>query len=249
MLSAHFHYTTERNAATTEDFHSSGVEFDGDPFNISGTVVHSPDGAVFVSWTLSYAGGFRLLYSGQLIDECTIVGTRSYDFDPTFVDRSFVLKKLPADHLPFYPSPREMSESKYRALWKYAINVTVNNIRRRWWTWSYFVQRREARKTYIELAFDMLDNHSPDHSARMSAIGRICTPQDIRFYDSIVLGLMHTIPLHKYVYPAFLDTQRLIHEYYTATQVHVATIPTTTTQLGVLDTSASTVSKNRSSSR
>ena len=87
MLSAHFHYTTERNPATTEDFHSSGVEFDGDPFNISGTVVHSPDGAVFVSWTLSYAGGFRLLYSGQLIDECTIVGTRSYDFDPTFVDR------------------------------------------------------------------------------------------------------------------------------------------------------------------
>ncbi len=196
MLSPHFHYTVERNAATTEDFHGTGIEFDGDRFDISGTVVHSPDGTVFVSWTLSYVGDFNIFYTGRLVDERTILGTRSYDLNPTSQDWSFVLKKLPAEDLPFYPSPRELSENKYRALWGYAINVTLNNVRRRLWTWSYFVQRREARKTYVELTWDMVDRPSPDHDSRMSAIGRMCTPKDVRFYDSITVNLLHTIPLH-----------------------------------------------------
>ncbi|TFK81228.1 hypothetical protein K466DRAFT_558153 [Polyporus arcularius HHB13444] len=196
MLSPHFHYTVERNAATTEDFHGTGIEFDGDRFDISGTVVHSPDGTVFISWTLSYVGDFNIFYTGRLVDERTILGTRSYDLNPTSQDWSFVLKKLPAEDLPFYPSPRELSENKYRALWGYAINVTLNNVRRRLWTWSYFVQRREARKTYVELTWDMVDRPSPDHDSRMSAIGRMCTPKDVRFYDSITVNLLHTIPLH-----------------------------------------------------
>ncbi|KAI0716104.1 hypothetical protein C8T65DRAFT_642063 [Cerioporus squamosus] len=201
MLSPHFHYTVERNAATVEDFHGTGIEFDGDKFDISGTVVHSPDGTVFVAWTLTYVGNFKIYYSGRLVDERTIMGTRFYDFDSTSgaskdQDWSFVLKKLPAEYLPFYPSPQELSENKYRALWKYAINTTLNNIRRRWWTWSYFVQRREARKEYVELTWDMVDRRSPDHDSRMSAIGRKCTPRDVRFYDSITVNLLHTIPLH-----------------------------------------------------
>ncbi|RPD59334.1 hypothetical protein L227DRAFT_576182 [Lentinus tigrinus ALCF2SS1-6] len=211
MLSPHFHYTAERNAATAEDFHGSGIEFDGDPYGISGTVVHSPDGTVFVSWTLSYSGDFKIYYSGRLVDELTIMGTRSYDRNHAVVDWAFVLKKLPAEDLPFYPSPTELSENKYRALWKYAINVTLNNIRRRWCTWSYFAQRRDARKTYVELTWDLVDHHSIEHDARMSAIGRICTPKDIRFYDSITVNLIHTIPYHYDTGPCCNYFERIHH--------------------------------------
>ena len=89
------------------------------------------------------------------------------------------------------------SNSKYLALWRYAISAVLYDVRRKWWTWSYFAARREARKNFLNVHYAGLNGffpHEPDHNARASQARLACTAADAQFYESLAIHLSNTRP-------------------------------------------------------
>ena len=184
MLSLYFHCSNQDG----EDFTASGIDFDGDAFKVSGTYTAVEDGLPEVKWTIHYGKELKVYYTGRLVDEYTIVGTRAYA-NPEDYDWSFVMKKIPEEHMIFRPPPMvlesEDRSAKYRALWKYAIAATVDDIRRRWWTWSFFAARRDTRKTYLTTEQERIAPRNHDITPDLVRNGNACTPKDVLFYESL----------------------------------------------------------------
>ena len=103
----------------------------------------------------------------------------------------------------FRPSPSLLSQSKYRSLWHYAISATLDDVRRRLWSWTYFAARRDVRKRYLEENFRrkryVLDIPDDVFNAGLNRIRGLCTLKETRFYESICQYRYLTLPYHWYV--------------------------------------------------
>ena len=98
-------------------------------------------------------------------------------------------RRIPSCYLVIYPSIKELRDNKPRALWKFAITAVLNDIRRDHWTWSYFSQRRDDRKTVISLSVRSRWFGPPLSDEEDETICEILPrllPDDACFYDSMV---------------------------------------------------------------
>ena len=99
------------------------------------------------------------------------------------------LRRILPRYLTVYPSIKELRDNKPRALWKFAIAAVRDDIRREHWTWSYFSQRRDDRKTIVSLLVRSRWFGTPlnaEETATLREITRRLTPNDACFYDSMV---------------------------------------------------------------
>ncbi|KAH9955358.1 hypothetical protein BC827DRAFT_878060 [Russula dissimulans] len=98
-------------------------------------------------------------------------------------------RRIPPRYLTLYPSIKEISDSKPRSLWKFAIAAVRNDIRRDLWSWSYFSHRRDVRETVISLTMRYIFFGTPPSKEE---IQKLCeaiqslTPADACFYSSKV---------------------------------------------------------------
>jgi len=96
-------------------------------------------------------------------------------------------RRIPSHYLTVYPNIRELSDSKPRALWRFAITAVRNDIRRDHWSWSYFSQRRDDRKSIIPLLLRIFyfgpDLSDEEERAFLATTQRL-TPADCCFYES-----------------------------------------------------------------
>jgi hypothetical protein len=98
-------------------------------------------------------------------------------------------RRIPPRYLTVYPTIKELSDNKPRALWGFAIEAVRNDIRRERWTWSYFSQRRDDRKTYISLGIRIYYFGVPlnaEEIQRCCIVSQRLTPADACFYGSII---------------------------------------------------------------
>jgi Vacuolar sorting-associated protein 13, N-terminal len=98
-------------------------------------------------------------------------------------------RRIPPCYLTVYPSIKELRDNKPRALWRFAVAAVRNDIRRDHWTWSYFSQRRDDRKTGISLLVRSRWFGQPlsaEETGTLHAIARRLMPDDACFYDSKV---------------------------------------------------------------
>ncbi|KAF8273628.1 hypothetical protein EI94DRAFT_1795034 [Lactarius quietus] len=97
-------------------------------------------------------------------------------------------RRVPSRYLTVYPSLKEISDNKSRALWRFAIAAVRNDVRRERWSWSYFAQRRKDRETVISLGgryFFNVGMPVSDEEARVcSAAAQRLSPADACFYMS-----------------------------------------------------------------
>ncbi|KAI1785573.1 hypothetical protein LXA43DRAFT_899499 [Ganoderma leucocontextum] len=195
MLSFRFHLSHADN----EDFTAEGVEFDGDSYTVRGHVARETGGMPQVEWTVKYPGGYDVRYFGSLTDEFTIMGCRSIsEYD---MDWQFVLKKIPAEYMIYRPSPYTLNlPTPYRELWRYAISATLHDVRRKWWTWTYFAARRDARKNFLNTHYIGLNGFFPPnepepvHTYQANQARLACTAADAQFYESLAVYLSNTRP-------------------------------------------------------
>jgi hypothetical protein len=99
------------------------------------------------------------------------------------------LRRIPSRYLTVYPSIKELRDNKLLALWKFAIAAVRNDIRREHWTWSYFSERRDDRKTVVSLLVRSRWFGSPlnaEETGTLLEITRRLIPSDACFYDSMV---------------------------------------------------------------
>jgi hypothetical protein len=64
---------------------------------------------------------------------------------------AFVFKRIAPEHMCFLPAPVELEANKSHALWTFAISAVRFDICRDRWAWSFFKERRDIRKRFIEL--------------------------------------------------------------------------------------------------
>ena len=98
-------------------------------------------------------------------------------------------RRIPPHYLAVYPSIKELHDNKSRALWKFAISAVRNDVRREHWTWTYFSQRRDDRKTVVPLLIRSRWFGPPlstEETETLYAITRRLIPSDACFYNSKV---------------------------------------------------------------
>jgi len=96
-------------------------------------------------------------------------------------------RRIPPHYLTAYPTIKDLTDDKPRALWKFAIAAVRNDIDRESWSWSYFSQRRDDRNTILSLATRYYDFGTPlsaEEINRMIATSKRPTSADACFYGS-----------------------------------------------------------------
>ncbi|KAH9171881.1 hypothetical protein EDB89DRAFT_1851867 [Lactarius sanguifluus] len=98
-----------------------------------------------------------------------------------------IFRRMTPRYLTVYPSIKELSDNKSRALWEFAIAAVRNDVRRERWSWSYFAQRRDDRKTVLSLVIRYCyfgEPTSDEESEQCCAAVQRLTPADACFYTS-----------------------------------------------------------------
>lgn len=220
MLTLRFHYT----GTGERTLRATGIDFDNDTFEALGTCSTAEDGSISVTWTIFYPGDNNVYYTGRLDDEFTISGRFAYR--PEGVANShdgFILKKVPAEYMIFRPPPVVLCSSvldhssiddeldahakntrRTRALWRYAIFATLNDVRRQRWSWAYFAARRDARKGWMSAARFQFTRVGVDCGpAEVQAIHararNAFTSRDARYYESLYAYLDDMTTFHECV--------------------------------------------------
>ena len=107
--------------------------------------------------------------------------------DPDISSGKMEFRRIPPRYLTVYPSIKDLSQNKPRALWKFAIAAVRNDIRRDSWSWSFFSQRQNDRESVISLTTrSLFFGKPPDHEedAKLCTAVQRLTPADACFYSS-----------------------------------------------------------------
>jgi hypothetical protein len=107
-------------------------------------------------------------------------------------------RRIPPRYLTIYPSIKELSGNKSRALWGFAIAAVRNDVRRERWSWSYFSQRRKDRMAVISLGIRYWHFGTPvNHEDQpCTAAAQRLTAADARFYFSKINRIAAYAQLH-----------------------------------------------------
>ena len=184
--------------STSELFTASGMH-DGVTFQVSGRCAIDNEGVLRITFSIQYNKEFSTQYfSGYLDNTGMMVGTEGWDEDGRLHNHRFFLKRnLSKRFFRYLPSPSELRENKYRALWKFAISAALHYVRRSRWTWEYILERRETRIRYIEASIRYTTyGHRPNEAelAEWTDLMRNVSPIDASFFRILREYQLKTIP-------------------------------------------------------
>ncbi|KAM5533024.1 hypothetical protein V8D89_013292 [Ganoderma adspersum] len=116
-------------------YEASAILACGTYFNVLGTYTAQIDGTVAYTFTQAYVAQIQTRYfTGALVDDgATLSGNWGYGKDHQ--PYTFVLVDR--------PHPQEFTKNRVKALWKYALTATHNQVRRQLFSWSCLKARRD----------------------------------------------------------------------------------------------------------
>ena len=182
----------------SESFAASGMH-DGITFQVLGKCNLGTDGSLRIRFSIRYSKEYSMQYfSGYLDDAGSIVGTAGWEEDQELHEQKFLMKRyLARRFLRYRPTPSELRENKFRALWKFATSAVLHHVRRHNWSWTYFNERREMRQRYIELSIRFTAyGHRPSkvELAEWTNLQRSVVPVDASFFRILREYQLKTIP-------------------------------------------------------
>jgi Vacuolar sorting-associated protein 13, N-terminal len=174
-------------------------------YTISGCWSKNKDDVMQIKFKMSFSSEFwpDIFFNGRYDpdrDALTGVWAYSADLDNTVDKMEF--RRMHPRYLTVYPSIKELSDNKARALWRFAIAAVRNDIRRDCWSWSHFSQRRDDRKTVISLSLRYHYFGTPLDYEEMQwtcAAAQRLTPADACFYGSQINRIRAYTWAHKFV--------------------------------------------------
>ena len=119
------------------------------------------------------------------------------DIDLDATENHFIFKRLPPWLMCCRPDPLEYQLNGPRALWKYALTAVREMVGMHLFTWSYFKQRRDNRKRYIELLIRL--NYADLDEEEVMELARIrqtLTAADARLYETRYEYELRSTPIH-----------------------------------------------------
>ncbi|KAJ6560408.1 hypothetical protein B0H19DRAFT_1147563 [Mycena capillaripes] len=159
-------------------------------FNISGDCsAHSLD-LVNFSFKQTFPTRFSPLYFAGSWNSTTqsLSGSWGEESDARTHPGVFIFKRTLPECMCFYPAPTVLQANSSQALWQFAIEAVLYGVRRGAWSWTFFKQRAENRKRFIELYIRSTRFGRPLNRGEEEELGLLkksFTTADSRFYHSI----------------------------------------------------------------
>ncbi|KAF7341977.1 hypothetical protein MVEN_01784700 [Mycena venus] len=196
--------TIELKPSSTDgdvQFFTASSRANGTDFNIAGK---ARAGATPGTLTISFKRSFPARYPAQYMTGTycatteTLSGTYSFEAsswensdsgsekDEKMPHGAFIFRRIAPEYMCFAPAPVEGKTA--RALWTFAIGAVLFDVRRKGWSWSYFEQRRDFRRKFIELYIRGTKFGPPltqEDAAEWSRVVKFLTTSDSRFYHSL----------------------------------------------------------------
>ncbi|KAJ6610468.1 hypothetical protein B0H10DRAFT_411247 [Mycena sp. CBHHK59/15] len=147
-------------------------------------------GVLVVSFKRMFPARFPTQYYTGTWTAATDVlqGTVGMEQDPATHYSTFVYRRTAPEHLIFAPAPVELSTNWASAMWRYAIAAVRYGVRRNRWSWSYFKERRDNRRRFIELYIRSTRFGPPMTNPEWEELAQVkktLTTADSRFYHSL----------------------------------------------------------------
>jgi len=138
-----------------------------------------------VSWITDFFNG----HFDPERDALTSVWGSSDDPESSIRVGPLEFRRILPRYLVMYPSIKELSDNKSRALWRFAIAAVRSDIRRQRYSWSYFSQRRDDGKVVVTLMTRYLFFGNPldtEEVRTLRVASQRLTPASACFYSSMV---------------------------------------------------------------
>jgi hypothetical protein len=189
-------------AFTAKDTLSTGEEW-----NLTGTCHPTEDEddetKLSISWVLKYSDKYSDDYFSGIFDKKMgkITGTAGLEVDVEKHSDTVFLSQQPAEVLVYRPHPTVLAKNKYISLWRFAQYAILHQVRRKMWSWSYFRDRRDHRKRYLELVIRRGWYGTPlsdEEDEKFYATARTMYPADARYLGSVMVSLASK-RIHQYV--------------------------------------------------
>ncbi|KAH9077795.1 hypothetical protein EDB83DRAFT_2548774 [Lactarius deliciosus] len=123
-------------------------------YTITGSWSKGENDVIEVKLKMSFPNVFwsTIFFSGRFdAERAVLTGVWGLSAGAENSGGPMIFRRMPPRYLTVYPSIKELSDNKSRALWGFAIAAVRNDVRRERWSWSYFAQRRDDRKTVLSL--------------------------------------------------------------------------------------------------
>lgn len=164
-------------------FRMTGISFRGWAYTCSGSYSKTEDPSIFEIkfhyWQDNLPDSI-IYHAGQLdVLAGSISGTWGDEEDSSDHDGIFVMKRTPPQLLRFRSAPSIISKDKSKALWQYAIQAVLHQVRKQQWSWAFFRERRDLRRQYLTLAL------------RSAGLGRPCSPNEKKEFAKLRQLLSH----------------------------------------------------------
>jgi hypothetical protein len=159
-------------------------------YTIAGSWSKGENDIVEIKFKMTFQSEFwaAVFFSGRVdAERDALTGRWGMSADTENSAGPMEFRRIPPRYLTVYPSIKELSDNKPRALWGFAIAAVRNDIRRERWSWSYFAQRRDDRKTVLSLVVRNLYFGEPldsEEAQRCCAASQRLTSADACFYGS-----------------------------------------------------------------
>ncbi|KAJ7223972.1 hypothetical protein C8J57DRAFT_1591283 [Mycena rebaudengoi] len=170
-------------------------------FTISGNC--SGEGADLADFTFrqSFPARFSPVYFSGSFNGATqsLSGTWGEESDTRTHKGVFIFKRSVPECMCFFPAPVILEANKPRALWFFATSAVLYGIRRGTWSWSFFKQRAESRRRFIELYIRSTRFGRPLNRTEEDELGLIkksFTTADSRFFHSIAENKIRVTTSH-----------------------------------------------------
>jgi hypothetical protein len=124
-------------------------------YTITGSWSKGKNGVIEIKLKMSFPAGFWApkFFNGHFDAERDAL-TGVWDYHSSDLESStskMECRRIAPHYLTVYPNISELSDNKPRSLWRFAIAAVRNDVRRDRWSWTYFSQRRDDRKSLVPL--------------------------------------------------------------------------------------------------
>ncbi|KAF7355741.1 hypothetical protein MSAN_01492000 [Mycena sanguinolenta] len=159
-------------------------------FNIVGECSAQHLDVVNFTFKQTFPTRFSPLYFAGSWDSTaqSLTGTWGDESDPRTHPGVFIFKRMAPESMCFFPPPVIVKENTPKALWQFATAAVMYNVRKGAWSWSFFEQRGQTRRRFIELYIRSTQFGRPLTKSEEEELGLLkksFTTADSRFYHSI----------------------------------------------------------------
>lgn len=157
---------------------------------VAGSWSRGENGVMQIKLKMTFKSAFwaTMFFNGRFDPKRNaLTGVWDASSDPENSSGPMEFRRILPRYLTVYPSIKELSDNKPRALWKFAIAAVRSDIRRDRWSWSYFSQRRNDREAVISMTIRSLFFGTPPDEGdvqRLCVAVQRLTPADACFYFS-----------------------------------------------------------------